>query len=196
MGYDYIAPRCIISSKMSLSRRQFFRRLVRPGQKTRQERRGRYELMDAYVRTHLLPYDFALTADQEAELFAAVRSALEETSDEELFSSILRFKVEEIADGKIRPWREQNQLVEQLSRLKEIRRTAADYVSAFLNGQATPAAIEQLKLRNGTQDLHGLETVLRQRIDEWIATVDDNELIQHDVVTVKDLVFAQLRSWC
>jgi hypothetical protein len=37
---------------------------------------------------------------------------------------------------------------------------------------------------------------LRQRIDDWIATVDDNELIQHDVVTVKDLVFAQLRSWC
>jgi hypothetical protein len=196
MGYDYIPPRCIISSKMSLSRRQFFRRFVKPGEKTRQERRGRYELMDAYVRTHLLPYDFALTADQEAELFAAVRSALEETSDEELFSSILRFKVEEIADGKIRPWREQNQLVEQLSRLKEIRRTAADYVSAFLKGQATPAAIEQLKLRNGTQDIHGLETVLRQRIDDWIATVDDNELIQHDVVTVKDLVFAQLRSWC
>jgi len=181
---------------MSLSRRQFFRRFVKPGEKTRQERRGRYELMDAYVRTHLLPYDFALTADQEAELFAGVRSALEETSDEELFSSILRFKVEEIADGKIRPWREQNQLVEQLSRLKEIRRTAADYVSAFLKGQATPAAIEQLKLRNGTQDIHGLETVLRQRIDDWIATVDDNELIQHDVVTVKDLVFAQLRSWC
>ena len=88
---------------MSLSRRQFFRRFVKPGEKTRQERRGRYELMDAYVRTHLLPYDFALTADQEAELFAAVRSALEKTSDEELFSSILRFKVEEIADGKIRP---------------------------------------------------------------------------------------------
>jgi hypothetical protein len=93
---------------MSLSRRQFFRRLARPGQKTPAERRERYEIMDAYVRTHLLPYDFSLTAEQQSELLASVRSELEQTNDEELFSAILRFKVEEIADRKIRGWREEN----------------------------------------------------------------------------------------
>jgi hypothetical protein len=181
---------------MSLSRRQFFRRLVRPGEKSPEERRARYDLMDAYVRTHLLPYDFSLTDDQEAELFASVHSALEETSDEELFSAVLRFKVEEVVDGKIRPWREQNQLNEQLNRLKEIRNAAADYVSAFLNGQATPAAIEQLKTRTAIEDPKALESELTKRIREWIATVDDSELLQYDVVSVKDLVFEQLRSWC
>ena len=152
--------------------------------------------MDTYVRTHLFPYDFALTADQEAELFASVRSELEETNDEELFSAILRFKVEEVVDRKIRRWREENQTNEQLNRLKEIRRSAADYVSTFLNGQATPAAIEQLKLRFGIPDAKALEAELVGRIQQWIAGVEDGELLQYDVVSVKDLVFAQLRSWC
>ncbi len=110
---------------------------------------SRYELMHQYVRTELLPYDFALTAVQEAALFAAVRSALEATSDEELFSSILHFKVEEVVDRKIRRWREESQLNEQSDRLAELRRSAAGYVSIFLNGQATPAAVDQLKIRFG-----------------------------------------------
>jgi hypothetical protein len=180
---------------MSLSRRQFFRRLVKPGEKTREEREARYEIMYNYVRTNLLPYDFSLMAAQGAELFATVRLALEETNDEELFSAILRFKVEEVADRKIRLWRDENQLNEHLNRLRELRDSAPDYVSAFLNGQATPAAIEQLKITCGIQDARALEMELRTRIQDWIITVDEGELLQYDVVTVKDLVFAQLRSW-
>jgi len=94
---------------MSLSRRQFFNRLVRPNYKSPEERRVRYELMDEYVRTQLLPYDLALTTEQESEVFRAVRADLEETSDEELFSAVLRFRVEETVDRKIRLWREENQ---------------------------------------------------------------------------------------
>jgi len=169
---------------------------VRPGEKTREERQARYEVMDAYVRTNLLPYDFALSAEQEGQLFAAVRSALEETADEELFSAIIRFKVDEVVDGKIRPWRDASQLNEQLNRIKELRDTAAGYVNGFLNGQATPAAVEQLKQHFAIQDSKLLEAELRKQIQEWIATVPDSDLLQYDVVTVKDLVFAQLRSWC
>jgi hypothetical protein len=181
---------------VSLSRRQFFRRLVRPGEKTREEREARYNLMDSYVRTDLLPYDFSLTAEQEAELLAAVRAALEETGDDELFSAIIRFKVDEVVDAKIRPWRQASQLNEQLNRVNELRDSAADYVSTFLNGQATPSAVEQLKQRFAVQDSKVLEAELRKRIQEWIATLEDSEILQYDVVTVKDLVFAQLRSWC
>jgi hypothetical protein len=107
MGLNYIAASYVILCTMSLSRRHFFRRLLRPGEKTLEERRARYELMDEYVRTTLLPYDFSLTPGQESELLATVRTALEETNDEELFSAILRFKVEEVADRKIRQWREE-----------------------------------------------------------------------------------------
>ena len=152
--------------------------------------------MDAYVRTNLLPYDFPLTAEQEAQLFGAVRAALETTGDEELFSAIIRFKVDEVVDAKIRPWRDASQLNEQLNRVKELRDAAAGYVSAFLNGQATPAAVEQLKQHFAIQDSKGLEAELKKQIQEWITTVQDSELLQYDVVTVKDLVFAQLRSWC
>jgi hypothetical protein len=181
---------------MSLSRRQFFRRLVKPGQKTPEERQERYETMDTYVRMHLLPYDFSLTEEQEAELLAAVRADLEATSDEELFSAILRFKVEEVVDRKVRFWREQDQLKERLNRLNEIRAAGPDYVSLFLSGQATPGAIEQLKSRLGIEDAKALEDELKARIKDWIAVVEDHELLQYDVVTVRDVVFAQLRSWC
>ena len=181
---------------MSLSRRQFFRRLVKPGEKSAQERKTRYEEMDAYVRTSLLPYDFSLSEQQEAELFATVRAALEETGDEELFSAIIRFKVEEVVDSKIRPWRDASQYVEQANLVKELRKSAVDYVSLYLNGQATPAAVEQLKRELGIHDVTALETELKNRVETWILTVEDSELLRYDVVTVKDLVFAQLRSWC
>ena len=167
---------------------------MRPGQKSPEERNARYDQMDTYVRTHLLPYDFALTAEQETELLNSVRSALVETNDEELFSAIIRFKVEEVADGKIRFWREEDQLKHQQVRLNEIRHSAADYAGAFL--KASAAAAEQLKSRFAIDNLAALEIELMKRIQEWIATVDDRELLEYDVVSVKDLVFAQLRSWC
>jgi hypothetical protein len=181
---------------MPLNRRDFFRKLVKPNERSREERVARYELMDQYVRNELLPYDFSLSAEQEVELFAAVRKELEETNDEELFSSILRFKVDEVVDRKVRPWREASHLNEEFQRLKELRGSAAGYVSTFLNGQATPAAVDQLKERLGISDLGLLDVELRRRIDQWIVTVEDHELLQYDVVTVKDLVFTKLRSWC
>jgi hypothetical protein len=91
---------------MPLSRRGFFRKLVNPTSRTREERQERYDLMDQYVRTELLPYQGPLTYDQEVELFAAVRTDLESTGDEELFSAVLRFRVEELVDRKIRAWRD------------------------------------------------------------------------------------------
>ncbi len=181
---------------MALSRRQFFRRLLNPAEKSKAERAARFQVMETYVRTHLLPYDFSLTANQESELFAEVRSAIESTSDEELFSAVMHFKVEEVVDAKIRPWREESRLRSQLDRVREIRNSAPDYVSTFLSLQATPAAVEQLKLRFGISDSKALEEDLKKRIDEWMTTVDDEQLHQYDVFTVKDLVFAQLRSWC
>ena len=56
--------------------------------------------------------------------------------------------------------------------------------------------MEQLKQRFGIADSYALEAELRTRINAWIAEVEDEQLGQYDVFTVKDLVFAQLRSWC
>jgi hypothetical protein len=183
-------------ASMSLSRRQFFRRFLNPLEKSREERAARYQAMEDYARTQLLPYDFSLTEEQETELFSTLRVALEQTGDEELFSAIIRFKVDEVVDAKIRPWREDSETKNRIDRLNEIRNSAADYVSTFLSFQATPAAIEQLKYRVGIPDSKGLEEELRKRIEEWVEAVDDERLLQYDVFTVKDLVFGQLRSWC
>jgi hypothetical protein len=183
-------------ASMSLSRRQFFRRFLNPLEKSREERLARYEMMEAYARTSLLPYDFSLTEDQEAELFATLRSALEQTADEELFSAIIRFKVEEVVDARIRPWRVESETRYQADRVNEIRNSAPDYVSTFLGFQATPIAIDHLKQKFGIHDSKALEEDLRRRIREWVATVDDEQLLQYDIFTVKDLVFSQLRSWC
>jgi hypothetical protein len=89
---------------MPLSRRDFFRKLVKPKEKTPEERLERYQLMENYARMELLPYQSPLTPDQETELFSAIRTELEAIGDEELFSSVLRFRVEEIVDRKIRGW--------------------------------------------------------------------------------------------
>lgn len=94
---------------MPLSRRQFFQKLTNPAERTKDERRRRYELMDEYVRMNLLPYDIAYSEEQEHELRAAVRADLEQATDEELFSAIIRFRVEEVADRVVRVWREQSE---------------------------------------------------------------------------------------
>jgi len=82
--------------------------------------------METYVRTSLLPYDFSLTSEQEADLFCEVRSTLERSSDDELFSAFMRPIIEEVVGTKIRPWREENLLKSQSDRLTEIRNGASD----------------------------------------------------------------------
>jgi hypothetical protein len=181
---------------MSLSRRQFFRRFIGSNEKTNAQRAARYEVMETYVRTHLLPYDFSLTADQEAELFSDVRAALEGSTDEELFSVVIRHIMEELVDHKLQPWREENRLRDQAERIREIREAAVDYVGAFLNVQASPTTVDQLRQRLAVQDPQTLEAELRNRIQSWLGGLEEDHLLQYDVFTVKDLVFAQLRSWC
>ena len=90
---------------MSLSRRQFFRNLVKPEEKRSSSRQERYDQMESFVRTSLLPYDFAYTYAEEAELFAAVRSFLEGLGDAELFSEGLRLQVQELGLSKVQQWR-------------------------------------------------------------------------------------------
>ena len=91
---------------MPLSRRQFFRRFVNPSARTVQDRLMRYAVLDSYVRTHLLPYDFAVTDQQCDELFAEVRRTLEPMNDDELFSAEVYRTVDAVADAKLQPWRE------------------------------------------------------------------------------------------
>ncbi len=181
---------------MALSRRQFFSRFLNPIDKSNPDRVARYAVIENHVRTNLLPYDFAITAEQEKELLAAVRTALESAPNDELFSPYIRGRLEEVVESKIQPWREESHLQYQAERIKEVRLSAPDYVSTFLSFQATPATVDLLKQRFAMDDVKLLETTLKDKVRAWIVEMPDEELLQYDVVSVKDLVFAQLRSWC
>lgn len=180
---------------MALSRRQFFRSLV-PGDPQSPKRQARYEVLETYVRTQLLPYDFELTEEQERELNAEVRSVLEKASNDDLFGYQIRTRLEEVVEAKVQPWRSQGSTTALAERLQEIRRVAPDYVTTFLEVHADTPMIEQLKQMYGVYDLPELEKSLKHQVELWIAETNDRLLVQYDVVSVQDLVFAQLRSWC
>ena len=191
---NYIALQLCYVCLMSFSRRQFFRRFLgNEGQTPR--RIERYETLLTYARTQLLPYDFSLTPEQEKELLAAVRSILETAPDSALFSMEIRAQIEEIVEAKIEPWRNQVYSGARTERLREVRLAAPDYVSAFLT-ESPSAMIETLKQTFRIDDMRELEAVLKRQIEDWINGCDDRLIDQCDVVTIKDVVFAQLRSWC
>ena len=152
--------------------------------------------LETYVRTNLLPYDFSITAEQEADLFAAVRSVMERASDEELFAFTMRVRIEQAVAQKLDPWRAESLLQDRAGHAKEIRESAIDYVGHFLKLEATPAVIDQLRQRFEVDDADRLKLELEGRMRSWLAGLDDEQILNYEVFTVKDLVFSQLRSWC
>ena len=175
---------------MPLSRRQFFRRLWNPSDKSNPRRAARYEELKSYVRTCCLPYDFSLTEWENAELFAEVQIALESASDDELFSDVIRVRIDKLVEGNIQFWR---QVV--VGWAKEIRNTAIDHVNSFLV-EAAPDEVGRLKQRFVFEDTDALEAELKNRIRDWLDSIEDDKILQYDVPALKDVVFAELRSWC
>ena len=176
---------------MPLSRRQFFRRLWSPGDKASPRRLARYEEIKKDVRSYHFPYDFSLTEGQSDLLFADIQFTLEATQDDELFSTRIVDRIGKLADSRIQMWRDLS-----LGWVKEVRHYAADYVSEFLSSEASPETVEQLKRRFEIDDLAALETELKKQVRNWIADIEDEKLQQYDIISVKDLVFSELRSWC
>jgi hypothetical protein len=180
---------------MGLDRRQFFRRLV-PGDKDSPRRLARYKDLEMYARMQLLPYDFELTPDQEKQLIEAIHGEMAKTSNDDLFSNVIRGRIEEIVEKTIEPWRRQTDLQARARQLQEVKRAAPDYVGNFLELHRDQPVVEKLKEAYRTDDLAALEKLLRQQMELWIAETNERLLLQYDVVSVRDLVFAQLRSWC
>jgi len=181
---------------MGLDRRQFFRRLVPGADKNSPRRIARYKDLEAYARMHLWPYDFELTEAQESQLVAVIREAMDNASNDDLFSTSMRGRIAELVQKTIEPWRRQTDVEARARRLQEIRHSAPDYVASFLEVQAGTPIIDKLKEAYRTDDLTELETLLRHQVELWMGEADDRLIQQYDVVSVRDLVFAQLRAWC
>jgi hypothetical protein len=175
---------------MSLSRRQFFRRFWNTSDKSNPRRNARYEELKSYVRTCCLPYDFSLTEWESAELFAEVQILLESATDEELFSDVVRVRIDKLVEGKVQFWR---QVV--VGWAKEIRNMAVDHVNSFLV-EAPPEEVDRLKQRFVIDDTNALEAELKNRVRGWLDSIEDEKMLQYDVTALKDRVFAELRTWC
>jgi hypothetical protein len=183
---------------MSLSRRQFFRQwqFWNTEERSAHQRQARYIELENDARRYFLPYDFTLTPEQDAELFRELRAVLEPMSLDDLNAPTIMPIVQEIVEEKLEPWRNASARLEQGERIREVRQCAPDYVKSFITLQATPQAIDQLKIHLGVDDMEALENALRRKIEAWLPEVEDHVIAQYDILTIKELVFAQLRSWC
>ena len=175
---------------MPLSRRQFFRSFWSP-QKTLAQRKEQYRVMKSYVSAILIPFDFSLTPEQTAEVFELAEIALESASDEELFSDSIRIRLDQMIEPQIKNWHR-----ELLDHVQAVRFAGLDYVTEFLATGATDEELEKLLSRFASKDVDGLESELRKQIRTWLDGLDNEKVRQYTVESVKDLVFAELRSWC
>ena len=183
-----------------ISRRQFFKRFWNQPDKVPsrgpEERHPRYEALETYVRTHLLPYDIEISAEQESELFALVRLFLERLPEEELFGLPIRGRLESLVNFKVESWREAMRSSVDTMHIDEVRKAAVDYVRDFVRSEGG-TVLEQLRLRMGATDLERLESELKARIHAWMeGELSQEELLDHDVLSIREPVYARLRSWC
>jgi hypothetical protein len=146
--------------------------------------------MKSYVGAILIPFDFSLTPEQTSQVFAIAEETLQSASDEDLFSDNVRIRLDQLIEPYIKKWHN-----ELLDHVQEVRQSAPDYVTEFLR-EAPNEQVDQMMKRFNTQDWDVLDTELRKQIRTWITGLDNEKVRQYDVVTVKDLVFSELGSWC
>jgi hypothetical protein len=175
---------------MAISRRQFFRGMVGQGEGRQREDERRTSALDTYVRTNLLPYDFALTAEQSEEVLAAVRAAIQPAGEEELFTYERRLQMNQIVEETVRPWRE------TFWRAEEVRREAGILVQQFLVVETTPEERTQLSRRFHIAHPAVIEAEIVRQVEAWLAGLPNTRVAALDSVALRDLVFSEIKSWC
>jgi hypothetical protein len=174
---------------MAISRRQFFK-FLGSGDRSERARKNRIEQIEAYVRTNLLPYDFALDGAQTEQLFAQVRESVSSLDDADLHSSYVLSIVHAITASMIDPWRELRWKAD------ERRRTAEDYVTEFLTAEASAEGIQNLRNRFNIPYPQVVEDEVRRQVQSWLCGLADSTVAEHTPESLRELVFSELRSWC
>lgn len=175
---------------MSISRRGFFRGLTgKPAEPERELQKRQLEI-EAYVRTNLLPYDFALTQEQTTEALSAAVAGVEIDLEGELLSWERRNRIRTIVDEKVERWRDDHLKAEG------VRRDALLFVREFLSFEAAPDDLEQLRQRFQVSDSVVLEEEIERQIRVWLADFPNQRLADLDAGATRELVFSEIRSWC
>ena len=147
-------------------------------------------LVENYVRTNLLPYDFALTAEQTSEALAAAIAGVDLSAIEDVLPSTLRLKIRDIADDKIERWRG------EYLKAEDVRREALPLVAEFLTVEAGPDDRDRLRQRFHIPYPAVLEEEIERQVHIWLAGLSNAFLANSDPAAIRDLVFSELRSWC
>lgn len=175
---------------MSISRRQFFRGLAGQGEDRQRGRQARVVAVEAYVRTNLLPYDFALTGEQTDKVLRAALASVEIDAEDELLTYERRTRLREIVEEMVEQWRE------EYLRAEETRREAMSFVAEFLSVEATPEDLLKLRQRFYVPYPAVLEEEIERQVRAWLSGLSNARLAGCAGDALRDLVFSELRSWC
>lgn len=176
---------------MAISRRQFFRGMVGQGEGRQRDEEKKTSALDTYVRTNLLPYDFALTAEQTDEVLATVRAAIQPAGDDEdLFTYERRQQMNQVVEETVRPWRE------DYWKAEEVRRDAAILIQEFLSVETTPEERSNLRQRFHIPYPAVLEEEIARQIQAWLAGLPNSRVAACDNAALRDLVFSEIKAWC
>jgi len=175
---------------MAISRRQFFRGIVGQSEGRQRIEESRTSILDTYVRTNLLPYDFALTAEQTDELLAAVNIAIQPADNEDLFTYERRQKMNQVVEETLQPWRE------EFWKAEEKRREASILVRDLLTVETTPEERDKLQQRFHIPYPAVLEDEVARQIEAWLAGLPNSRVAGCDEEALRDLVFSEIKSWC
>jgi hypothetical protein len=175
---------------MPISRRQFFRGLTGQANAVQQGHTGKIAEVETYVRTYLLPYDFALTSEQTAEVLQAAVAGVDINGDGELLTYERRTRLQQIVEERVQRWRD------EYLRAEEARHDGIPFVMEFLTLEASPEDLQKLRDRFQAPYPAPLEEELERQVRAWICTLPNARLADCRGETLRELIFSELRSWC
>jgi hypothetical protein len=174
---------------MPISRRQFFRGFTGRGDPEQKEL-ARVAAIDAYVRTHLLPYDFSLTDEETSQVLEAVRSGMANGEQTSALTESDRRRMMDLADQVILPLRE------QFWQAEESRRNALVFVREYLASEATPDDLQKIRERFQIPYLMIFEDEVERHASSWLYSLSNARLAPLEGPALRELVFSELKSWC
>ncbi len=175
---------------MPISRRQFFRGIVRQNETREPDLHRKLEEIDAYVRTNLLPYDFGLSVDQTAQLLTTVREAMDVQGADDLFTAERRQRMYQIVEETLSPWRE------EFWQAEEMRRSAPALVEEFVEIEISSEQRRRLGERFSISYPNQLNEEIVRQVQTWLAGLPHAQLAACNVAALRELVFSELMSWC
>jgi len=146
--------------------------------------------VEAYVRTNLLPYDFALTGGQTEKVLAAAVASVEIGAEDELLTYDRRTRLRQIVEKMVEEWRE------EFLRAEETRREAMPFVAEFLSMEATSEDLLKLRRRFYVPYPAVLEEEIERQVRAWLSGLSNARLAGCAGEALRDLVLSELRSWC